>query len=135
MGINLGAITSKGRDILTGLPVVGSLAESFVGSPEADAQKKAFEDAKKAYETYRPYNMQARMAAFQNMANAFGPMQNLMSQMYGTGAVPDMAKMVQNPFPEAMQKGMYENAFGPGGNAQNPFASNLDKTIAGFQKR
>lgn len=52
------------------------------------------------------------MNAFKNSSLAFNPMQNLIGQMYGQQAVPDIASMVQNPFSESARDGIYKDAFG-----------------------
>lgn len=95
------------------LPVVGGLAGAIFGNPEQEAQKKAMMDASAAMLRYRPDAMNARMNAFGSMQHAFDPMNNLMGQMYGSGAQQNFGQTLQNPFPKAMQSSMVDQAFTP----------------------
>lgn len=94
------------------LPVVGGLVQSIFGSPEEEAHQKMMQQAAQAYNQYRPQNIQTRMNAFQNMGNAFAPMNNVMGQLYGQGAQMDMSKLIQNPFPQSMLDQMDTQAYG-----------------------
>lgn len=102
------------------IPIVGGLVKGILGSPEEEAHQKMMQQAAQAYSQYRPQNIQTRMNAFQNMANAFTPMNNLMGQMYGAGAQQDMSKLVQNPFSADTMSDINARAFGP--NNQSPQA-------------
>ncbi len=95
------------------LPVVGGLAGSIFGNPEQEAQQKAMSDASAAMMRYRPDAMNAHMNAFGSMQHAFDPMNNLMGQMYGSGAQQNFGQTLANPFPKAMQSSMVDQAFTP----------------------
>lgn len=95
------------------LPVVGGLAGAVFGNPEQDAQQKAMNDASAAMMRYRPDAMNARMNAMGSMQHAFDPMNHLMGQMYGPQAQMNMQQTLQNPFPQAMQSSMVDQAFAP----------------------
>jgi hypothetical protein len=109
----VGGVLGGARHVAERIPVVGGLFQSIFGSPEEEAHQRMLQQAAQAYAQYRPQNMQTRMNAFQNMSNAFTPMNNLMGQMYGSGAQQDMSKLVQNPFPQQMQDQMNIAAYGP----------------------
>src|SRR6476620_2580335 len=95
------------------LPVVGGLAGAVFGNPEQEAQQKAMRDASAALMRYRPDAMNARMNAMGSMQHAFDPMNNLMGQMYGPQSQMNMQQTLQNPFPQAMQSSMVDQAFQP----------------------
>ncbi len=120
------------RSGLNGLPFIGGAFESVFGSPEEEEMQRQMAASVKAYQQYRPQIMQTGMNAFQNTGAAFAPVNNLIGQMYGQQYMPDMGKIVQNPFPDSMRSGMYQDAFGaakqpkapvstyaPGGDARN----------------
>lgn len=86
------------RSFMNSLPVAGGLFESLWGSPEQEAHQKSMEQAKQAMFQYRPWAMDAGMNVMNNQAAAFGPMQQLIGQMYGNGAQMDFGKIIQNPF-------------------------------------
>lgn len=100
------------RSSVNKLPFIGGIGEALWGSPEQEEMQRQFAKAQQQYREYRPQIMEARMNAFNNTSNAFTPVNNLISQMYGQHYVPNMGAVVQNPFPETMQRGMYADAFG-----------------------
>ena len=100
------------RSGINKLPFIGGITEGLFGSPEQEEMQRQMQKAQQAYQQYRPQVMEARMNAFNNTSNAFNGTNNLIGQMYGQQFAPDMSKIVQNPFPEQMQKGMYADAFG-----------------------
>lgn len=108
------------RNVVSKIPVIGGLAGAIVGNPKEEETQRQFQAAKDAYNRQRVNQMNSGMAAFGNEAAAFAPMNNLMGQMYGQGSQIDMSKLVQNPFSESQQRGMYADAFG--NTAQNPYA-------------
>lgn len=95
------------------LPVVGGLAGAVFGNPEQEAQQRAMQQASQAMMRYRPDAMNARMNVMGNMSHAFNPMNNLMGQMYGQGAMMPIEQTIQNPFSKQMQEGMMQQAFTP----------------------
>jgi hypothetical protein len=107
------------RSFVNGIPILGGITESIWGSPEQEEMNARMGRVHKAYQQYRPQMMEAQMNAFNNMSHAFAPTNNLLTQMYGQGSAPDMGQIVQNPFPQQMQKGMYSDAFG--NTPQNPY--------------
>lgn len=92
------------------LPLVGGLAGAIFGNPEQEAHQKALAQAAKKMMEYRPYAMDTRMNIMGNMAHAFEPMNNMMGQMYGQGAMMPIQQTIQNPFPQQMQEGMRNEA-------------------------
>lgn len=119
------------RSFVNSLPVVGGVFESIWGSPEQEAKQAAMEQAKQAMFAYRPMAMDTRMNAMQNSAAAFGPMQQLMGQMYGQGAQTDMSKLISNPFPDRMQDDMRQMAKP----AQQQREEKVQRQMAGGAKR
>jgi hypothetical protein len=82
---------------LNSVPIAGGVFSSIWGDPDQEAHAAAMEQAAKQYEQYRPLAADARFQAFNNMSAAFGPMQQLMAQMYGKGATTPFSAMVQQP--------------------------------------
>ena len=110
------------------LPVVGGLAGGIFGNPEEEAHEAALQKARGEMLAYRPDAMNARMNAMGSMSHAFDPMNNMMGQMYGPQAQMDMNKTIQNPFPQAMQSNMVEQAFKP------QMSAGLTKDFSKFPK-
>lgn len=100
------------RSSFNKLPFIGGIGEALWGSPEQEEMQRQMARAQQQYREYRPQIMEARMNAFNNTSNAFSPVNNLIGQMYGQQYMPNMQQIVQNPFPEDMQRGMYADAFG-----------------------
>lgn len=94
----MAGIVDSGRSFLNSLPIAGGIFEGLFGSPEQEAHARELARVKAAYEAYRPEMQANRFGAMQNQSAAFGPMQQLMGQMYGPGAQMDFSKIVQNPF-------------------------------------
>lgn len=87
------------------IPLVGGLLGGIFGNPEQEAHEKALKRAQQEMFQYRPEALDARMNAMHSMAGAFGPANNMMGQMYGSGAQMDVGSMIQNPFsPEAQAR-------------------------------
>jgi hypothetical protein len=116
------------RSFFNSLPVAGGLFESLWGSPEQEAKQKAMAEAQQAMFAYRPVAMDARLGAMNNMSAAFGPMQQLMGQMYGPAAQTDMSKLIGNPFSEQAQAEMLAKAQGPGPGRTTPMPAPTDST-------
>lgn len=95
------------------LPLVGGLAGSVFGNPESEAHQKALQQARQDMMRYRPDAMNARMNVMGNMSHAFSPINNMLGQMYGQGAMMPIQQTIQNPFPQQMQEGMMQQAFEP----------------------
>lgn len=100
------------RSSINKLPFIGGFSESLFGSPEQEEMQRQMAAATQAYKQYRPQIMQAGMNAFGNQAHAFTPVNNLIGQMYGQQYQMPMDQIVQNPFPNQMRQGMYQDAFG-----------------------
>jgi hypothetical protein len=111
------------RSNINRLPFIGGFTEALFGSPEQEEMQRQMAAATKAYQQYRPQIMQTGMNAFQNTGEAFAPVNNLIGDMYGQQYVPDMSKIVQNPFPASMRSGMYQDAFGGGQQAKTPVST------------
>jgi hypothetical protein len=112
------------RSGVNSIPIVGGVTSGVWGDPAQEAHQKQLEQNKKQLQQYRPVNMQGRMNAMNQSALAFEPLQKLMAQMYGQGAVPNMQGMLKNPMPQEGMDQMYQAAYGRGAppvNNPNPF--------------
>ena len=79
------------------LPIIGGMFEGAWGDPKKEKKLKEMRRVQAEIEKSRPIEMQTRLNAMRNASLAFNPMQKLMAQMYGGGAVPDIQGMVNAP--------------------------------------
>ncbi len=104
----------KTRSGMNSIPIVGGLTSSIFGDPDQEDHQANLERAQAQINGYRPQAMQGRMNAMNQGALAFGPLNQLMGQMYGKGAMQNMKPMMQNPMDP--NNNSYRSAFG----ANNP---------------
>ena len=82
--------------------------------------QKRYEEMRKSYQQYRPQIAQAGTNALQTQLGAFGPMNDLLKNMYGPGAGYDLAALGQNPLQGMFDQrssadklfGQFKNGFG-----------------------
>lgn len=98
------------RQFGANLPIVGGVFGSIFGNPAQEQMQRAMGQAAQEYMAYRPVALQANMNAFQNLSQAFNPMQSLMGQMYGQQAVMPMDQIVRNPFPQEALDSMVQHS-------------------------
>lgn len=124
------------RSSVNKLPFIGGFTEALFGSPEQEEMQRQMARTAQAYKQYRPQIMQTGMNAFGNQAHAFTPVNNLIGDMYGQQYVPDMSQIVQNPFPDSMRQGMYQDAFaGKGPKPANVRASPVNSADPRLQSK
>ena len=99
--VTIGAAALAAPAVLDG---VGNLWDSIFGDDEAEAHRKALQEAQSKMWAYRPEAQQARMNVMGNMSHAFAPMNNALTSVYGPGAAIDMSKIIQNPFANIPQQ-------------------------------
>jgi hypothetical protein len=70
-------------DALSGIPILGPL---LGGRPEQEQQQKAFANAIRAYEKYRPMQMQAYQDLLGSARGAYTPSRQVLGQLFGGNA-------------------------------------------------
>ena len=102
-----------GRKFINGLPIVGGLTTNLWGDPSQEAHQQSFEEAQRQMALQRANMMGARMNAMNQGALAFGPRNQMLGQMMGSGRpAMDLGPMLQNPMPQNMQDSIRTAAFG-----------------------
>lgn len=111
------------RRFFNSLPVAGGLLSSIWGDPGQEAHQAAMRQAQEMLKGYRNDQMDSRMNAMTQGAQAFGPRNDMLGQMMGQqGPAMDLAPMMQNPMSPGMQNGIRAAAFGgnaPPGDGRN----------------
>ncbi len=80
------------------IPMIG---QAF-GSAGEEAKKRGMHGVAKSYQAYRPEVAQARMNALNNQMSMFGPVNNMLGQMYGPDAQFSNAQATQSPLSTRM---------------------------------
>ncbi len=105
-----------GRKFLNSIPIQGGITSALWGDPTQEAVQDAYGSAQGEMAKNRAYMMDARMNAMNQGALAFGPRNQMLGQMMGqTGPnaqAMDLAPMLKNPMPQAMQNDIRRQAFG-----------------------
>lgn len=96
------------RRFAESLPVVGGPLKAALGDPDQERMQRVMAQIAEQYRQYRPQMAQARMTGLGNQLSLFGPVNNLLSQMYGPlaqtpgapgspGQMFDLSKLMNNP--------------------------------------
>src|ERR1044071_3465527 len=97
-----------GRSFINGLPFVGGITSSLWGDPSQEAVQHSYGQAQQLEAQQRANMMGARMNAMNQAALAFGPRNQMLGEMMGSGKpLMDLNPMLQNPMNQAAL------AFGP----------------------
>lgn len=89
------------RSFGNALPIVGGTAKALWGDPAQEAQNAQMQNNIWQLQQARPEMINAHLNQMNATSNAFGPMNNLMAQMYGPGAQMDFSKLIQNPYSQS----------------------------------
>ena len=69
------------------IPIVGNLLDGLLFGPDTSKLTGAMGDASKYYNEYAPEGYKARQQALTQASSLFGPVNSMLTQMYGPGAV------------------------------------------------
>lgn len=96
---------AKAEHVLRRIPGVSEVAKMFgASSEEEDRVQEEWARMQQAVESYRPASLDAQFGGLQNRLGLFGPVNDLLGQMYGPGAQFDLsAAMGNNPFASLAQ--------------------------------
>jgi hypothetical protein len=82
------------RSSVNSTPIVGSIMEGWWGDPGKEAKRKENQRIIDEMQAARGQNYQTARNAMAASSQAFTPINNLVGQMYGQQAVPDMNALV-----------------------------------------